>query len=172
MLKKTRQAGMRNNYTPDDIQKAAQVFAVTGNMIKTAEMVNIPRETLQYWKKNKAEWVQETTRVHQEKLEELDAHYTEIVELTALEVKDRVQNGDEFYDPKTGEMYRKKMSGRDLAMVNGIIFDKQRLLRGLPTSNVQQSSAKHLEELAKIFEDIANKGRAKVIEGDAKRVDD
>ena len=49
------------------------------------------------------ELVQETTRVHQEKLEELDAHYTEIIEQTAMEMKDRVQNGDEFYDPKMGE---------------------------------------------------------------------
>jgi len=172
LLNKSRQLGKRNSYTPDEIQKAAQVFAVTGNMIKTAEMVNIPRETLQYWKKNKAEWVTEITRVHQEKLDELDAHYTEVVEQTALEIKDRVQNGDEFFDPKSGEIYRKKMSGRDLAMVNGIIFDKQRLLRGLSTSNVQQSSEKHLEKLAKMFDEIANKDKAKVIEGEAQRVDD
>jgi hypothetical protein len=171
MLKKTKQAGKRNSYTPDEIQKAAQVFAVTGNMIKTAEMVNIPRETLQYWKKNKAEWVTEITRVHQEKLEELDSHYTEIVELTALEMKDRVLNGDEFVDSKTSEKYRKKMGGRDLAMVNGIIFDKQRLLRGQSTSNVQKSSAEDLKRLAEIFEEIANNDKAKVIDGEAKQVD-
>lgn len=171
MLKKTRQVGKRNNYTPDDIQKAAQVFAVTGNMVKTSEMIGIPRTTLQDWKENKAEWVQETVRVRHEKMEELDAHYTEIVEQSVIEAKDRVQNGDEFFDPKTGKMYRKKMSGKDLAMVGGITFDKQRLLRGLPTSNIQTSATQELKKLAELFDQVAKEGKAKVIEGEVKQVD-
>lgn len=171
MLRKTRHAGKRNSYTPDDIQKAAQVFAVTGNMVKTSEMVGVPRTTLQDWKENKPEWVQETVRVRHEKLEELDAHFTEIVEQSVIEAKDRVQNGDEFLDPKTGKKYRKKMSGKDLAMVGGITFDKQRLLRGLPTSNVQTSSTEQLKKLAEMFDEISKNDHAKVIEGDSKRVE-
>jgi len=64
------------------------------------------------------------------------------------------------------------MSGKDLAMVGGIKFDKQRLLRGQSTSNVQKSSTEELKKLAELFDQVAKEGKAKVIEGEAKQVDD
>jgi hypothetical protein len=172
MVKKPNNVRKRKIYTSDDIKKSAQIYFISGNMVKTSEITQVPRTTLQGWNENKLEWVQETVRVRHEILEELDAHFTQIIEQSVIEAKDRVQNGDEFFDPKTGKMYRKKMSGKDLATVGGISFDKQRLLRGLPTSNVQTSSDEQLKKLAEIFEEIAKKDCTNAIDGEVKRVDD
>jgi hypothetical protein len=58
MLKKSRQDVKRNSYSPGDVKKAAQVYAVTGNMVKASKMTGFQRTTLKYWKDNKPEWVQ------------------------------------------------------------------------------------------------------------------
>ncbi len=168
---------LKKQYSPMEIMQAAQIYFLTGSLTKTAEKTGISANTLQSWKDRGNEfWVQRYKEVQDEKREELDSHYTEIIEKSSAELKDRIEKGDEFYDAKTGKKYRKKISGRDLAIINGTCFDKRQLLRGLPTTGT--SSLLPFKERLKLISEELKKhsGRvskeAQVIEAEVVKNDD
>ena len=99
----------RETYSPDDIRKAAQFYAVIGNFHKVSRQTGIPISTLFYWRDNKGEWVETYNQVRTEKRDELDAHLGEVLDMSMEELVDRLQHGDEFYDAKEGRYYRKKV---------------------------------------------------------------
>jgi len=167
---------LKRQYAPTEIAQAAQTYFISGSLVKTAEMTNIPRTTLQSWKDRGAEqWVQRYDEVRQEKRAELDSHYTAILDKSTAELRDRLDNGDEYYDAKTGQKYRKRISGRDLATINGICFDKQQLLRGLPTSSTTKISLE--DNLKRIAAELSKHAGPRpksvnVIEGFLKRLNE
>ena len=167
---------IKRQYAPTEIMQAAQTYFITGSLVKTATTTNIPRTTLQSWKdRGNEQWVQRYDEVRQEKREELDSHYTEILDTSTAELRDRLENGDEFYDTKTGQKYRKKISGRDLAIINGTCFDKQQLLRGLPTSSTSKISLR--DDLKRISAELEKHAGPRpksvdIIEGVVKRMNE
>ena len=142
----------RKTYSPDDIRRAAQLYAVVGNFKKVSRQTGIPDTTLLYWRDNKDEWVTMYEQIRAEKRDELDAHFTSILDKAMEGLQDRLQNGDEYFDAKTGQHYRKKVSARDLVIVGGSVFDKRQILNNQPTSVRGTVSAEdRLKELAKVL---------------------
>ena len=127
-------AKKRETYSPDDIRKAAQVYAVVGNFTKVSKQIGVPVTTLLYWRDNKDEWVTTYDKVRIEKRDELDAHFGEVLDMSMQGLADRLTFGDEFYDARAGKYYRKKVGARDLAIIAGVTFDKRQLLNNQPTS--------------------------------------
>ncbi len=137
---------MKRSYTREDRQRAAATYAVTGSVVKTAEIVGIPHRTLSDWKADSPEWEATVSRIRREKDAELDAHFTEIIARCSEEVRDRIEHGDWKRDARSGETYRQPLSAKDLALVGAICYDKRQLLRNLPTSRSSSASV-HVEEL-------------------------
>ena len=167
---------LKRSYGDADIMKAAQVYFVTGSTVETAKITKIPRSTIRNWKVQQHEqWVQALATVSQKKREELDREFTAVIEKSTAEMRDRLEHGDEFYDTKTGEKYRKKVSGRDLAIIAGTLFDKQRLLRGLPTSSTSKISLE--DDLKRIAAELSKHAGPRpksvnVIEGVVQRMNE
>lgn len=142
------------SYTTEDKQQAIGHFLVIGNVKATAEKLSIPRSTLRGWMQT--EWWQKTLEAaRQAQQAELDAMHTRIIQATGEAILDRLENGDAILNAN-GELVRKPMSGRDMATIHGIMFDKRQISRNMPTSIRGGSVDEKLKELLMKFEHIAN----------------
>jgi hypothetical protein len=148
--------GKRNHFTEKEKLNAVCVYAVTGNARRTAEITKIPEGTIRSWKTTEW-WSEAISRVRIEEDEEISSSLTQIVNKAVAAVNDRIENGDYIYDTKRGEIRRKPMGAKDLAIVTAISIDKRQLLRGQPTSRVEKiSTDEHLSKLAEEFRRFHN----------------
>jgi hypothetical protein len=157
-------SGKNKWHSEEDRIKAATVFAMTGNALRTAEITGVPHGTIRQWK-TQPWWPQVLERVHQEHDDELDAKITKVIEKTITQVEDRLDNGDYFYDIKTGEIQKVPMKGKEIAVVTSIMFDKRdNIRRRKQTHQDQQSIKESLKAIADAFRKMA--GKPQTIEGE------
>jgi len=101
-----------------------------------------------------------TSEVWCEYGEEINANLAQIVRESGEQVLDRIGNGDVIRDPKTGELVRVSMRGKDLAITGAVAFDKLRLAEAQPTSIVRhEETSAQIERLAREFAAISLAGR-------------
>ena len=149
--------------------RAATVYAVTGSSQQTSEIVGIPAGTIRQWKTQEW-WPRIIDRIRQEKDDELDVKFTQIVDNTVKQINDRIEKGDYVYNTKTGEILRKPMGGKDLGVVTSIFVDKRELLRGKKKFQADQASIKDkLDSIAKM---LRQKQDEKVIDGSFEEIID
>ena len=136
-----------SQYTDVDRRNAVTQYVLLGNMERVSENLGIPGETLSHWKCNTEWWVDLVAKIRDEKQDEIDATFSDIIQSAASNIVERINNGDEQVT-KDGDIVRKAMSGRDLATVMGITFDKRQVVRMLPTSIRAESTDSRLNALA------------------------
>lgn len=159
-----------SRYSVDQKIAVLSVFASTGNVQEVARQTQIPDGTIQWWKQHAPWWNDHVKRIQVAKNDEVDGMITANLEAASSQVSDRIENGDEIIT-KDGEKYRRKMGGRDLATVFGILFDKRQIIRNLPTSIKQESTSQRLGSLAERLESLENI-QSRTIEGDSDTIDD
>lgn len=136
-----------SQYTDEQRREVLSHYAVLGNTVKVAELTGIPRGTIQGWKGSSSWWVEELSKIKHEKQEEIDANLTRIIHKATESLENRIDQGDAFVK-KDGDLGLKPITGRDLATITGIIFDKRQILRNLPTSIKSESTSARLNQLA------------------------
>ena len=160
---KTALANQGSKYT-DEIRRAAiGLFVVTGSYKATAKQLNIPHKTVHEWRK-KEWWLTEIAQVRIEKADELDAQVSNSINKAIKSVDDRLEKGDAYIIPKTGEVGYKPVSCRDSATVLGILYDKRQIMRLLPTTITASTDSHKLLKLQEQFEQLAHE-KTKEIEG-------
>lgn len=162
-------AEIGGKYSVDDRLHAVMLYVTEGNMKKVEKMTGIPYVTLTSWKETPW-WPMALQFCHKRKDKELELRFSRVIHDTVSEIHDRVVNGD-WAVLKDGDKVRKPMSGRDLAIVMGVIHDKRQLLRGEATSLVthKDSHADKLKALEEKFNDFSSQLKAKTIEGEVIR---
>jgi len=162
-------------YSDKKKMQAASLYAVTGDLSKTAEITQIPRWTLSKWRKQG--WFHDLLReVWDENNEKVDALFTDIIQKSLVQIQDRLEHGD-VKVTKNGQVVRVPVSAKDLSLVSAINVDKRQLLRGLPTSRsesvgaITDRSIGRLEQLAETFENLAKFGRKQTAVIDIETVD-
>lgn len=138
----------------EDKLRAAMAYLITGNSLDASKVCGIPDKTIRDWTRE-TWWADFIAEARKEKNEELDAAFTDILHKAVGEVKDRIENGDEVVDSKTGSRIRKKVSARDATLVAAVLVDKRAILRGEPT---------------RISKTISEKDRLKGLVGDLESV--
>ena len=158
-------------YTKDDIIQAGKLYLVYGNYATVASEIGCDRTTVRNWA-NKDWWPILLEELKYLKNVELDSKYTHALEKSLSELMDRLENGDEVVNSKTGETYRKKVGARDAALISAIMYDKRALLRGDPTQIKENNFNLNdrMDKLQDMFNTIAKKSQEKVIEGEAEIV--
>lgn len=143
----------KSKYSVEEKVHAVMSYITTGDMKEVGKLTGIDAGTLHRWKNKSRWWPDLYKKCKDQKQEELDAKFTELVDLAVSGVKDRIINGDSVYDSKTGCTVKVPMKGRELATVMGQMFDKRALIRGDATSRtVQVSTSEHLKQLQESFE--------------------
>lgn len=166
----------QSKYTPEEKVQAVMAYVLSGKAsyasrnLKKYNGLHIPERTIRNWRQNALWWEDVYAECKKQKQEELDGAFTSFLHQTIEQISERISNGDTIYDRKTGEFIKVPMTGRDMAVTLGIIFEKRQLLRGDPTSRVEKTSeAERLNKLETNFKKFANMQKdwnAKTIEAE------
>ena len=142
------------------IIRAATVYALTGSMIATSEQCKQSVGMIHAYSKLPL-FQEHFEKIRKEKISEIQARLSHIVDLSSRALADRIENGDEYVS-KDGSIQRKSMSGKDIAIVMGITIQRGMELAG--TAPSQSNSADKLAELAAKLERLALLQSGKTIE--------
>lgn len=149
-------------YTVEKKIEAVSLYMLYGNMQKVSKLTGINYEVLGKWKRRSPWWDGVYQEIKKAKNDELQGEMTQVLDLAMEALKDRIQNGNEFYT-KDGHQ-RVKVSAREAATVVGIMVDKRQLLRGEPNSIKLQNEVK-VEDLKSQFEAFAKELRNEKVVG-------
>ncbi len=127
----------KRSYSLEDKYRAAAATVASGSVEAASRKTGIPASTIRTWGQD--EEFRTLCQDYRAKYgDEIKGNIAQIVKEGTAEISDRIKHGDYILDKK-GEMIRRPMSGRDLTIATGTMFDKLRVLEGQPTHIVQQS---------------------------------
>ena len=155
----------KRNYTDEDRRKVVVLYLTLGNFTAVAKQTGFPVRTITDWRHNADWWDEFAAGVDQEKTDRIKANIDKIIDSALKNTLDRLKNGDEVVD-KNGNKIRRKMSGRDTAIVGAVYFDKRQVLSHQPTSINSTNVDSRLAEYMAKFEELGRALSAKVIEGE------
>ena len=136
-----------SQYTDEQRIAVLADYYVIGNITKTADMHNMPKQTVSSWVRS--EWgVEILGQIGTEKGEEYDANLTKLIDSAFAEAQDRIDNGD-FRVTKDGKLIRVPMGGKELVISGATVYDKQRLHRNQPTSITSKHDSRAMLEACK-----------------------
>jgi G:T/U-mismatch repair DNA glycosylase len=158
-----RKISVRNRKTkhekhkPWPIDKKVEVVAqylVLGNMKQVAALTGVDHSLIRTWK-GQPWWAELEAEIRQTQNIEMDSKLSKIVDRSLDAVLDRVENGDFFYDQKTGVIKRKPANLRDVAKVSTDIISKRELLRGNATERKETTQISVNEQLKLLATEFA-----------------
>ena len=125
---------MAKTYTEAEKRGAVAAYVVCGTLKGAAKATGIPRRTIGGWKgNNPAWWDRIEAEIWDQEEDSLRAGIHAIVVEGLAQGLDRLKNGDERVTSK-GEKIRVKMSGRDINILAGTMYDKLCISLGKPVS--------------------------------------
>ena len=141
-----------------DSQKmeAVKYWLVVGDMKKVAVDLNIPYDTVKSWKYSKW-WGAGVNDLRTESTIQLSGNLKKLAEMALETTIDRLENGDYFYDQKTGQMVRKPVPMREANKVAHAMLDLHIKLDKKPQEEADNKAVKdRLDELKEQFAQFAN----------------
>ena len=153
--------------------EAVQAFVMFGKVPVVAAMTGVPKGTIAQWKLQDW-WKDLESEIRASDDIELSGKLKRVIDKSIDVVADRLDQGDWFYDQKSGEVRRKPVSLRDAHTVAKDMIDKKRILENKPTSITEHKIDDRLLDLKKKFEEFAlnfQKPAEKVIEADYEEID-
>jgi transposase-like protein len=132
-----------SHYTDQQRREAVLQYLLLGNVEAVAKATHVPASTLRDWM-TIAWWGTLSVEVRAEKGSELDGAFTRIIHEATDQLMDRLQKRDPVL--VGGEIKRKPVSARDLALIGAITFDKRALSRNQPAPSSEADYT--LQELA------------------------
>lgn len=129
--------------------EAVQQYLVFGNMRQVSVLTGIGYDLLRTWK-GQPWWAELEREIRASQNIELDTKLSQIVDRSLDAVLDRVENGEYYYDQKSGEVKRRPAALRDVHRVAVDSITKREVIR---TGDNQSDTAKlsveeHLKMLA------------------------
>ena len=134
--------------------QAVSQYLVLGNMALVSSMTGIPHQLLRSWK-GQPWWKEMENEVRLTENIEMDSKLSKIVDKSLDAVIDRVENGEFFYDQKTGQVRRKPASLKDVAKVSVDLLTKRELLRGNATERKETTQVSVTEQLKQLALEFA-----------------
>ena len=150
-------------YSHEEKLNAVNYYCVYGSSKKVAQMTGVPAPTIRNW--TKTEWWAEMMSITRQHMQDkLDGKFTGLIHRAMTELEDRIKNGDEVVDTRTGRSSRKKMAGKDIALTLAQIIDKRALLRGEATSHRRTTNVDTIQkQLEERTEEIRKEKKAEAV---------
>jgi len=154
-------------YSQDRKVEACTLYAVYGDVTEVHRLTDIPEATIRAWKQEPW-WIEIIKQIYIEQNEGLGTRIHNTLDKTLELLADRLENGDAIYDSRRGEVVRKPMDAKVLAILFDNLSVQRRLNRGEPTSISQKIGTEdRLETLKKEFEKFS---KSKTIEGEVSAI--
>ena len=151
----------KSKYTEEQKREAVNRWAILGSTTKVLKGLTytLPRQTFLSWRKT--EWwhdmISEVRVFHKEAV---DGKFSGLIDKLIDTIDDRIANGDQVVDPKTGRKSFKKVSLKDATTTLKEVIEKRALFRGEPTSHRKTTSVeKKLHDIQERLEDYAAKSK-------------
>jgi hypothetical protein len=180
-LAKISQRNLKIPHTKNEswpIEKKIEVvsqFLVLGNMKMVSAVTGVSHPLIRQWKAQPW-WKELENEIRQTQNIEMDTKLSRIVDKSLDAVLDRVENGEFFYDQKTGKVKRKPAALRDVARVSVDMISKRELLRGNATERKETSQVSVAEQLQLLAAEFAKwsggKQKALPIEVTVREIED
>lgn len=163
--------GKSTRYSVDEKIQAVVYWVLCRNLPAVCRYTGLEMHTLKHWKYNTDWWPKCENAVKTLRNEELDRKFSDLIDVALDELYERLEMGDEVLHQ--GQVYRKKVSAKELMTILGITYDKRALMRGDPTSRVENASSSEakINKLAERFEQIAMDHQAWIDAPKAQRTD-
>jgi hypothetical protein len=157
-----------SHYTDQQRREAAVQYLLLGNLTAVAKVTSVPASTLADWARS-SWWNTLVVELRAEKGAELDGAFTRIIHEATEHLLDRLKNGDPYV--VSGEVRRKPVSARDLALVAAITYDKRALARNESPAasrddNYLPGLAQYLEDYGKAHAQKMGWGQGKILRGE------
>lgn len=138
-------------------------YFATGNLREAARMAKINENTVLGWAQQQW-WKEGIQKIKEAKDEEMDRLYTQALDKSIVGVLDRIENGEEHVT-KDGDVVLKQVGGKDMMLINAMLYDKRNLLRNNGKLVVEHkiTTDERLQILADQFRKIS---RSKTIDGE------
>jgi hypothetical protein len=120
-------AGSR--YSDQQRREAVMLYVLHGNWRRVSELTHIPERTLNDWS-TQSWFATMLAELRAEKGAEFDGALTRVLDEATKQLLDRLQHGDPYI--VGGEVKRRPVAAKDLAIIAGVAFDKRQLYRNLP----------------------------------------
>ena len=148
---------------PQDVKvEACTLYAVYGDFDIVSEKTRVPANTLRGWHQEPW-WVDIQRQVYIEQNENLSSRINIVLDKSLIEIADRLENGDYYFSKVAGELRRKPVDTKTLALLFDNLTTKRQLVRGEPTSiSAKIGVDDRLALLADSFEKFA---KSRLIEG-------
>jgi hypothetical protein len=144
---------------------AATLYCVYGDLEEVSKLTDVPLQFLRQWKEE-AWWVEIQKRVFVEQNDKLSSRISTVLNKSIEQIEERLTNGDQTYNPKTGEISRKPIEARVLASLFETLSHQRRITRGEPTAiSARVSVDDRLVRLEKAF---ITYSQMKTVEGEVK----
>lgn len=148
--------------------EAAVAYVFSGSANKAAQAIGVSKPTILAWKNKSDWWPYLIAHLKEQHDEDLEARTTNILTKALDSVEDRIANGDQIMNYKTGEMEYKPISGKDLTIIFGTLYDKRQLMRREPTAIADNTSED--QRLRQLAEEFAKFTQARTIDSTATEV--
>ena len=141
-------------YTDKVRLNCASEWASSGNISQVSRITGISRPTIRSWRDSGESWWDDAVADARHQIgEEILSTQLTNARLAGEQLSDRITNGDTKM-LSNGSMHTVPMTGKDLAVVNGIQVDKARTAMNMP--NVITSKTETMETMAERFRVIAD----------------
>jgi len=150
---------------------ALKLWLVTGNLKQVAASMNIPYDTLKVWRGSKW-WNELSSEIRTEGHLQLSAKMQTIANKAMEVTLDRLENGEQVLDQKSGQILTKPVNMRDAHQVAVSFQDRALKLQSSPQEEAHQLAVHdRLAQLADAFSKMAGtKPRPEVIDGTFKDI--
>ena len=129
--------------------EAATLYCVYGDVEEVARLTDVPVPELRRWRQE-SWWADIQKQIFIEQNENLSARVAVVLDKAIEQITDRLDNGDQTYNPKTGEITRKPIEAKVLTSLFDSLAHQRRVTRGEPTNIVAKVQVddrlKQLEE--------------------------
>lgn len=138
-------------------------YLSTGSVGITESLTNVPRATINTWRRQPW-WKEQVEEIQNQEYVELDKKLTKVMEKALDAVADRLENGEYIYDDKTGKIKRVPAKLRDTHRVLSDMIDKKKLIQ--KTNKPEKREEVTMDHLVKLAEAFASFTGKKIPEKD------
>ena len=142
---------------------AATLYCVYGDFAEVSKLTDVPIKYLQQWK-SEPWWAEVQKQIFDEQNSHLSARISAVLDKAIVQIADRLDNGDQTYNPKTGEITRKPIEAKTLASLFDSLSHQRRITRGEPTAISTRIGVD--DRLVKLEEAFRRFAQVRTVEGE------
>jgi len=160
---KRKKAGARAAYSDSQKIEAAKLWLVTGNLTQTAASLGIDRNTMAAWK-NSNWWKELISELKTQTSLQLSSRLRAIATKSLIQMEDRLEKGDHYWNNSTQQLERIPVKARDLHRISVDLLNKSLELEAQPLAeDTNKQMVDQLAQLRQTFEKFAQ-GNNKQVE--------